>query len=100
MFNKNITSVKGVGKKYSELFFQNGINTIEDLIMYFPRGYDYINLNSGKCVFEGIVSEILKDVIVRKNLIITTIKMRNENQKFAKLVYFNKPYMKHSFSWK
>lgn len=97
MLNKNITSVKGVGKKYSELFFQNGINTIEDLIMYFPRGYDYINLNSGKCVFEGIVSEVLKDVIVRKNLIITTIKMRNENQKFAKLVYFNKPYMKHSF---
>lgn len=97
MLNKNITSVKGVGKKYSELFFQNGINTIEDLIMYFPRGYDYINLNSGKCVFEGIVSEILKDVIVRKNLIITTIKMKNENQKFAKLVYFNKPYMKHSF---
>lgn len=97
MLNKNITSVKGVGKKYSELFFQNGINTIEDLIMYFPRGYDYINLNSGKCVFEGIVSEVLKDVIVRKNLIITTIKMKNENQKFAKLVYFNKPYMKHSF---
>ncbi len=97
MLDKNIISVKGVGKKYSEIFAQNGIHTIEDLIMYFPRGYDFINSSSVKSVFEGIVTEVLRDVSVRKNLVITTIKLRNDSGRNAKLIYFNKPYMKHSF---
>lgn len=97
MLNKSVDSLKGVGKKYSEIFFRNGIKTIEDLIMYFPRDYDFINGSSGKVIVEGTVTEILRDVAVRKNLIITTIKMENESSKFVKLVYFNKPYMKHSF---
>lgn len=97
MLDKNIISVKGVGKKYSEIFAQNGIHTIEDLIMYFPRGYDFINSSSAKSVFEGIVTEVLRDVSVRKNLVITTIKLRNDSGRNAKLIYFNKPYMKHSF---
>ncbi len=97
MLDKNIISVKGVGKKYSEIFAQNGIYTIEDLIMYFPRGYDFINSSSAKSVFEGIVTEVLRDISVRKNLVITTIKLRNDSGMNAKLIYFNKPYMKHSF---
>lgn len=95
--DKDVASLKGVGKKYSELFLQNGIRTIEDLVMYFPRDYDFINSDSGKYVFEGIVVEILRDIVVKKNLIITTIKMENQNSKLVKLIYFNRPYMKHSF---
>ena len=97
MIYKDIISIKGVGKKYADIFSQNGISTIEDLITFFPKGYEFLNENSGKYVFEGVVVEVLKDVVIRKNLILTTIKMKNENGRLAKLVYFNRPYMKHNF---
>ncbi len=97
MICKDVISVKGVGKKYADIFYQNGISTIEDLIMFFPKGYEFLNGSSGKNIFEGVVVEVLKDVVVRKNLILTTIKMKNENGRLAKLVYFNRPYMKHNF---
>lgn len=97
MLNKDIINVKGIGKKYADILSQNGISTIEDLIMYFPRGYEFLNVNSSKDIFEGVVVEILKDVAVRKNLILTTIKMKNDSGRIAKLVYFNRPYIKHSF---
>lgn len=97
MLEKDIITVKGVGKKYSDIFSQNGINTIEDLVMYFPKSYEFIGGLSGKYMFEGVVVEILRDVKVKQKLTITTIKMKSRDGEFAKLVYFNKPYMKHSF---
>lgn len=48
----DITSVKGIGDKSSEAFRKLNINTVEDLIYYFPRTYER---------FEEIVK--LKDVV-------------------------------------
>ncbi len=97
MLNGSVRNIKGVGSKYSDIFLQNGIKTLKDLIMYFPKSYDFISMDSKKCVFEGTVVQILKDVVIRKNMIITTIKMESCNGEVAKLIYFNKPYMKHNF---
>lgn len=97
MLDKDIITVKGVGKKYSDIFSQNGINTIEDLVMYFPKSYEFMEGSSGKYMFEGVVIEVLRDVTVKQKLVITTIKMKGHDGEFVKLVYFNKPYMKHSF---
>ena len=97
ILNESVRTIKGVGQKYSELFLKNGISTIEDLVMYFPRSYDFIEDNSQKCVFEGNVSQILRDVSPRKNLVITQIILKNNFGENANLIYFNKPYMKHSF---
>lgn len=98
MLEKSIISVKGVGQRYADLFSKNGINTVEDLIMYFPKSYEFMGeCSSDKYVFEGIVTEILRDVAVKQKLILTTIKLKNTEGRVAKLIYFNKPYMKHSF---
>ncbi|BAK81075.1 ATP-dependent DNA helicase RecG [Candidatus Arthromitus sp. SFB-rat-Yit] len=98
MLEKDIISIKGVGKKYADLFSKNNIKTIENLIMYFPKSYEFVgDYLSDKCIFEGIVTEILRDATIRAKLVITTIKLRNYEGRIAKLIYFNKPYMKHSF---
>ena len=36
-----ITEIKGVGVKTTALFSKLHIETIKDLISYFPRGYDH-----------------------------------------------------------
>ena len=35
----NITNIKGIGDKKAENFSRLGINTIKDLIFYYPRSY-------------------------------------------------------------
>ncbi len=64
----NITHLKGVGEKRSELFEKLGINTIEDLLHHFPR--DYVDFTSPvpiaelnpdeTSVFSGYVSKKIK----------------------------------------
>ena len=64
----DITHLKGVGEKRSELFEKLGINTIEDLLHHFPREYvDFTSpvpiaeLNPDETsVFSGYVSKKIK----------------------------------------
>ena len=64
----DITHLKGVGEKRSELFEKLGINTIEDLLHHFPRDYVYFTspvpiseLNPDETsVFSGYVSKKIK----------------------------------------
>lgn len=97
MLNKNISTIKGVGKKYSDLLSKKGINTVEDLIMYFPRTYEFMENTPGKRIFKGVVNNIKKDIISRTKIIITSIEMISDKNEKIKLVYFNRPYMKQYF---
>lgn len=38
--SNKITSLKGIGEKTAQLFHKAGIDTVGDLIRYYPRGYD------------------------------------------------------------
>lgn len=38
--NSDIRYLKGVGEKRAELFHKLGVNTIEDILYYFPRAYE------------------------------------------------------------
>ncbi len=66
--NCEITYVKGIGEKRAELYRKLGINSLEELITYYPRDYiDYseprpINEieNGETCVFRGTVTKKLK----------------------------------------
>ena len=40
MDNKNIRYLKGVGEKRAALFMKKGINTLEDLLYFFPRSHE------------------------------------------------------------
>ena len=39
----DIKEIKGIGDKTAALFSKVGINTVEDLISYYPRDYDLNN---------------------------------------------------------
>ena len=66
--NCEITYIKGIGEKRAELYRKLGINSLEELITYYPRDYiDYsdprpINEieNGETCVFRGTVTKKLK----------------------------------------
>lgn len=38
--SNKITSLKGIGEKTAQLFHKAGIDTVGDLLRYYPRGYD------------------------------------------------------------
>ena len=40
MEQQNITAVKGIGEKTAKLFQKIGVGTVEELLHYYPRGYD------------------------------------------------------------
>ena len=40
MEQQNITAVKGIGEKTAKLFQKIGVETVEELLHYYPRAYD------------------------------------------------------------
>ena len=38
--DQSIETLKGIGEKTAKLFEKVGIRTIDDLLHYYPRGYD------------------------------------------------------------
>lgn len=66
--NIDITFLKGVGEKRAAMYRKMGINTVEDLITFYPKDYiDYTDPkpiceieNEELCVFRGTVTKKLK----------------------------------------
>lgn len=66
--NIDITFLKGVGEKRAAMYRRLGINTVEDLITFYPKDYiDYTDPkpiceieNEELCVFRGTVTKKLK----------------------------------------
>jgi len=94
----NITTIKGIGDKTAALFGKLGIFTVEDLLHYYPRGYEKYNppveiseLKDGVNAFYGVVKEraITKKI---KNLTITTAIVHDKSGKI-RLSFFNMPYI-------
>ncbi|WP_373898492.1 ATP-dependent DNA helicase RecG [Haloimpatiens sp. FM7315] len=98
----DITSIKGVGNKTKEMFNKCGINTVLDLVLYFPREYENINnasLNNLAIneinILKVTVKNIYKDI--RKNgKLITTIEFRERNLTITGK-WFNQSYIKRRF---
>lgn len=40
-YYENINIIKGIGQKTEKLFYKLGIETVQDLIEHYPRGYDH-----------------------------------------------------------
>ena len=65
-----VTTLKGVGPKKAEILSHMGIETIEDLMLYFPRSYEdrsrIVPINqlkvSDKCLIKG---RVVKKYIIR-----------------------------------
>lgn len=100
--NSEVSDLKGVGPKLKESLNELGIYTIKDLLLYFPRDYDYINNLSegngeeGSCLVEGIVTRIDRDFRTKNGKLISTIQIKI-GEKHLLCKWFNQPYMKNSF---
>lgn len=100
----NITTLKGVGPKTTNILNKCGIDNILDLILYFPRDYEencfFHSLEEivedKKVILKVKVKEIKKDANVRKNLTISTVILVNGNASIE-AKWFNQPYMKNKF---
>ena len=99
-----VGNIKGVGPKMAERLNKVGIFSIFDLLLYFPRDYDFVNGNSDLKEIDEDSRQILSCVMVKSKgdfrtktgKIITNIEF-NYNGKVVVGKWFNQPYIKTKF---
>lgn len=92
-----LESVKGVGPKTAEQFAAAGLQTVQDLITFIPRGYEdfsevvsIANITPGKRTIQARC-ESISTRRVRRGLQLTTATLSDKTGKL-KAVWFNQPY--------
>lgn len=101
---KSISTLKGVGDKTAEKLNKIYIFNILDLLLYFPRDYEYISRNTAfedideneKQVLSCTVKSINRDIRTRTGKIITSIEFEYDNKKIVGK-WFNQVYIKKSY---
>lgn len=94
---QSITAIKGVGPELAKKFKQLGINTVADLIDYYPRRYDdFSKLSAIKSLKPGIVTieatvKQIKGRYVRRGMHVTEA-VASDASGSVRLVWFNQPY--------
>ena len=98
-WNEDIQVIKGIGEKTAVNYRRIGINTVGDLLMHIPRGYDeYGDIISIKDAVPGnvvIVSGVIAGrASIRKvrNMTIVSARLK-EGADSISLVWFNMPFM-------
>ncbi len=102
--SKDIRYIKGVGEKRAELFNKKGIYTVEDLLYYFPRSHEdrsemkeIADCIEGETVCIGVtVFSPVKDVRVRRNMLISTMIVCDQTGALN-VVWYNNKYVKGQF---
>ena len=103
--NTPIQYLKGIGPKRAKSFSKIGINTLEDLLYYFPRRYeDRTNFTSIAKLQEGQTQTIRAEVLAkgahssfrRRGFSILEVAVGDETGKIF-CVWFNQPYLKEYF---
>ena len=101
---QNVQYVKGVGPAKAELLHKLGIDTLEDLITYFPRTYEdrskpkYISdlVDGQEALIEVIATSNMSEVRIGKNRSILKLIARDETGACT-ITWFNQPYLKNIF---
>ncbi|MGZ6005752.1 MAG: ATP-dependent DNA helicase RecG [Candidatus Saccharimonadales bacterium] len=92
-----LTDIKGVGPELAKKFATLGVQTVAELLDYYPRRYDdYSNLQTISQLKPGIVSiqariSQVKGRYVRRGLHITEA-IASDDSGSVRLVWFNQPY--------
>ncbi|EOU2057744.1 ATP-dependent DNA helicase RecG [Clostridium perfringens] len=100
----DIGLVKGVGPKLKERLNKVGIFTVLDLLLYFPRDYEFLNddisLNGDtsdeKAILKCRVKSYGSSIKTRNGKTLTTINFTYNNLKVIGK-WFNQPYIKRNF---
>lgn len=98
-WNEDIQVIKGIGEKTAVNYRRIGINTVGDLLMHIPRGYDeYGDIISIKDAVPGnvviVTGVIAGRASIRKvrNMTIVSARLK-EGADSISLVWFNMPFM-------
>lgn len=102
MNQQPIESLKGIGEKTGRLFGRLGVETVEELLHYYPRGYDAYEppVPVGQ-VKEGVVlavsGTLLKSADVRRfrNLQVVTAAVKDMTGSLQ-LTWFNMPFLRNT----
>lgn len=100
---KPIQYLKGVGEKRAALFNKKGIETVEDLLCFFPRTYEdrsVIKPISECCEGETVCISVSayqdpQDRYVRRNMLITSLVVFDDSG-MMNIVWYNNKYIKNN----
>lgn len=100
----DIGLVKGVGPKLKERLNKVGIFTVLDLLLYFPRDYEFLNddislngdISDEKAILKCKVQSYGSSIRTRNGKALTTINFTYNNLKVIGK-WFNQPYIKRNF---
>ena len=100
----SVATLKGVGPKSLEKLNKVSIFNILDLLLYFPRDYEFLTGNTEfneidsetKQILTCVVTKINRDARTRTGKIITTIEFSYKGHK-VEGKWFNQPYIKNTF---
>lgn len=100
----DIGLVKGVGPKLKERLNKVGIFTVLDLLLYFPRDYEFLNddislngdISDEKSILKCKVQSYGSSIRTRNGKTLTTINFTYNNLKVIGK-WFNQPYIKRNF---
>lgn len=104
LLDEPITKLKGIGDNRAKLLGKLGINSIEDLLYYFPRAMEdrsgftpIYELEDGEnaCIIAEVFTKV-QEMRVRKNLIIYTMLVK-DNSGSANIVWYNNRFVKDIF---
>ncbi|VFG02423.1 ATP-dependent DNA helicase RecG [Clostridioides difficile] len=100
---KDVQYVKGIGPKKADKLNKLGIFTLKDLLYYFPRQFEDRNnlkkiaqLEDGEKVTIKAVISSINTFSPKEGMTLTKINVKDETGS-AKLVFFNKSYIKNTF---
>lgn len=102
--NSKISSLKGIGEKTEALFKKAGVDTVGDLLRYYPRGYDVYDdpvsigeAEEGKTV--AVTGAIFGTVQVSKNrnMQVTTLCLKDITGNL-KVIWFRMPFLKNTLA--
>lgn len=98
--NTSLLDVRGVGPKTGAALAAAGLRTVRDMIEFLPRTYeDYegveaiANIKPGKVTIR-VRAENVSNRYARRNLVITTATLVDNNDDKVQATWFNQPYRK------
>lgn len=102
---KSVRYVKGVGESRLSLLAKLGIDSLYDLLTYYPKDYEdrsriknIADLQEGElCSFEGTVVSSVSEARPRRGMLISKIWVQDSTGRIS-AVWFNQAYVKNSLS--
>ncbi len=103
MLHDKITALKGIGAAKAKLFEKVGVVTVEDLLFYFPRGYEdrtkivpiYEAYDSQTVCIKATVFSAVRQRQINKTLSLYSVELADESGQMQ-ATWFNNKYIKNS----